>query len=125
MKAIIFNISAWMLLPFMDGLAKFLSQDIHFLQVVWGRYFFMLLISIPLALIFFKKELKFPKSLSVQLWRSFFLFLSTIFFFYSISIISLPEALTLAFVSPIIVTVLSIFYLNERELEFIDGQQYF
>ena len=114
MLAYVLNLSGWLLLPFMDGIAKFLSTEIHFLQVVWGRYFFMLLISIPLAFIFFRKELKFPKSLSVQLWRSFFLFLSTIFFFYSISIISLPEALTLAFVSPIIVTVLSIFYLNER-----------
>ena len=114
MLAYVLNLSGWLLLPFMDGIAKFLSTEIHFLQVVWGRYFFMLFISIPLALIFFRKELKFPKSLSVQLWRSFFLFLSTIFFFYSISIISLPEALTLAFVSPIIVTVLSIFYLNER-----------
>ena len=114
MLAYVLNLSGWLLLPFMDGIAKFLSTEIHFLQVVWGRYFFMLLISIPLAFIFFRKELKFPESLSVQLWRSFFLFLSTIFFFYSISIISLPEALTLAFVSPIIVTVLSIFYLNER-----------
>ncbi len=114
MLAYVLNLSGWLLLPFMDGIAKFLSTEIHFIQVVWGRYFFMLLISIPLALIFFRKECKFPKSLSVQLWRSFFLFLSTIFFFYSISIISLPEALTLAFVSPIIVTVLSIFYLNER-----------
>ena len=114
MLAYVLNLSGWLLLPFMDGIAKFLSTEIHFLQVVWGRYFFMLIISIPLALIFFRKELKFPESLSVQLWRSFFLFLSTIFFFYSISIISLPEALTLAFVSPIIVTVLSIFYLNER-----------
>ena len=114
MLAYVLNLLGWLLLPFMDGIAKFLSTEIHFLQVVWGRYFFMLLISIPLAFIFFRKELKFPESLSVQLWRSFFLFLSTIFFFYSISIISLPEALTLAFVSPIIVTVLSIFYLNER-----------
>ena len=114
MLVYVLNLSGWLLLPFMDGIAKFLSTEIHFLQVVWGRYFFMLIISIPLALIFFRKELKFPESLSVQLWRSFFLFLSTIFFFYSISIISLPEALTLAFVSPIIVTVLSIFYLNER-----------
>ncbi|MDB2349734.1 hypothetical protein N9W05_05105 [Alphaproteobacteria bacterium] len=47
MKAVILNVSAWMLLPFMDGLAKFLSQDIHFLQVVWGRYFFMAFFSIP------------------------------------------------------------------------------
>tara|TARA_B100000676_G_C17741559_1_gene661662 strand:- start:63 stop:785 length:723 start_codon:yes stop_codon:yes gene_type:complete len=74
----------------------------------------MLLISVPLAFIFFRKELNLPKSISVQLWRSFFLFLSTIFFFYAISVISLAEALTLAFVSPIIVTILSIFYLNEK-----------
>ena len=114
MLAYILNLSGWLLLPFMDGIAKFLSTDLHFLQVVWGRYFFMLLISVPLAFIFFRKDLKLPKSLSIQLWRSFFLFLSTIFFFYSISIISLPEALALSFISPIIVTILSIFYLNEK-----------
>ena len=114
MLAYILNLFGWLLLPFMDGTAKFLSTDLHFLQVVWGRYFFMLLISVPLAFIFFRKDLKLPKSLSIQLWRSFFLFLSTIFFFYSISIISLPEALALSFISPIIVTILSIFYLNEK-----------
>ena len=114
MLAYILNLCGWLLLPFMDGIAKHLSTEMHFLQVVWGRYFFMLLISIPLAYIFFRKELKLPNSLAVQLWRSFFLFLSTIFFFYAISIISLAEALTLAFVSPIIVTILSIFYLKEK-----------
>ena len=114
MLAYIFNLSGWLLLPFMDGIAKFLSTEIHFVQVVWGRYFFMLLVSFPLALIFFRKEIKFPQSISVQLFRSFFLFLSTVFFFYSISIISLAEALTLAFISPIIVTILSIFFLNEK-----------
>ena len=114
MLAYILNLCGWLLLPFMDGIAKHLSTEMHFLQVVWGRYFFMLLISIPLAYIFFRKELKLPNSLAVQLWRSFFLFLSTIFFFYAISIISLAEALTLAFVSPIIVTILSIFFLKEK-----------
>ena len=89
MLAYILNLSGWLLLPFMDGIAKFLSTEIHFVQVVWGRYFFML-------------------------FRSFFLFLSTVFFFYAISIISLAEALTLAFISPIIVTILSIFFLNEK-----------
>ena len=114
MLAYILNLSGWLLLPFMDGIAKFLSTEIHFVQVVWGRYFFMLLVSFPLALMFFRKEIKFPQSISVQLFRSFFLFLSTVFFFYSISVISLAEALTLAFVSPIIVTILSIFFLNEK-----------
>ena len=114
MLAYILNLSGWLLLPFMDGIAKYLSSELHFLQVVWGRYFFMLIISIPLSFLFFRHELKFPNSLSVQLWRSFFIFLSTIFFFYAISLISLAEALTLAFVSPIIVTILSIFYLGEK-----------
>ena len=113
MKAIVLNISAWMLLPFMDGLAKFLSQEIHFLQVVWGRYFFMALFSILITSLFFRKHLRFPKGIKIQVLRSLFLFLSTIFFFYAISVISLAEALTLAFISPIIATILSFFILKE------------
>ena len=113
MKAIVLNISAWMILPFMDGLAKYLSQEVHFLQVVWGRYFFMALFSILITTIFFKKYLIFPKAISIQIFRSLFLFLSTIFFFYAISVISLAEALTLAFVGPIIATILSFLILKE------------
>ena len=114
MLAYILNISGWLLLPFMDGIAKYLSSEIHFVQIIWGRYFFMLLISLPVVFIFFRKEITFPKVISVQLFRSFFLFLSTVFFFYAISVISLVEALTLAFVSPIFVTILSIFFLKEK-----------
>ena len=114
MKAVMLNISAWMLLPFMDGLAKFLSQDIHFLQVVWGRYFFMAFFSILITYFFFNQHLKFPKGLKIQILRSFFLFFSTLFFFYAISIISLAEALTLAFISPIIATILSFIILKEK-----------
>ena len=81
MKAVILNISAWMLLPFMDGIAKFLSKDIHYLQIVWGRYFFMAAFSILITSLFFKKHLSFPKLIKFQILRSSFLFLSTVFFF--------------------------------------------
>ena len=114
MKAVIFNISAWMLLPLMDGIAKFLSQEIHFLQVVWGRYFFMAVYSILITYLFFKKNLIFPKLIKIQILRSSFLFLSTIFFFYAISIISMAEAITLSFISPIIATILSFVILKEK-----------
>ena len=114
MKAILLNISAWMLLPIMDGIAKHLSTEINFMQVVWGRYFFMAFISICVTYIFFNKHLTWPKNIKIQLLRSLFLFISTIFFFYSISVISLAEALTLAFVSPMIVTLLSSFILKEK-----------
>ena len=114
MKAVILNISAWMLLPLMDGIAKFLSQEIHFLQVVWGRYFFMAVFSILITSLFFKKNLIFPKLIKIQILRSSFLFLSTIFFFYAISIISMAEAITLSFISPIIATILSFVILKEK-----------
>ncbi len=114
MKAYIYNILGWMMLPFMDGLAKYLSSEMHFLQVVWGRYFFMLLITVTFTYLFFKKHLIKPKNFNIQLIRSFLLFITTILFFYSISIISLPEALTLSFISPIVVTIFSIFLLKEK-----------
>ena len=114
MKAVILNISAWMLLPLMDGIAKYLSQEIHFLQVVWGRYFFMAVFSILITALFFKKNLIFPKLIKIQILRSSFLFLSTIFFFYAISVISMAEAITLSFISPIIATILSFVILKEK-----------
>ncbi len=114
MKAILLNLTAWSVLPIMDGMAKYLSLELHFLQVVWGRYFFMVMISLPIIYFFFKKHLKWPNNFSLQFLRSIFLFLSTILFFYAISVISLAKSLTLAFISPIIVTLLSSLLLKER-----------
>ena len=114
MKAIILNLSAWSVLPIMDGMAKYLSFEMHFLQIVWGRYFFMIIISLPLTFIFFNKYLVWPKNIYIQFLRSIFLFISTILFFYSISIISMAKALALAFISPLVVTLFSPLLLNEK-----------
>ena len=40
MKAIIFSLLGWMVLPIMDGFAKYLSADLPVLQITWARYFF-------------------------------------------------------------------------------------
>ena len=114
MKAIILNLTAWSILPIMDGMAKHLSSEMHFLQVVWGRYFFMILISLPITFIFFRKYFIWSTNIRLQFIRSIFLFLSTVLFFYAISITSMAKALALAFVSPIIVTILSSFLLKEK-----------
>ena len=114
MKAIILNLAAWSVLPIMDGMAKHLSSEIPVLQVVWGRYFFMLLISVPITYFFFNSYLKWPSNIQIQLIRSIFLFLSTVLFFYAISILPLADSLTLMFFSPIIVTILSALVLKEK-----------
>ena len=114
MKAIILNASAWMILPVMDAYAKFLSLSMDVLQITWARYFFSVVFTLFFIIFFYRKSLIWTKKPSLQLIRGLLLVLSTYLFFYSISEISLPKALTLAFVAPICVTALSPFFLNEK-----------
>ena len=114
MKAILLNLSAWIMLPIMDGLAKFLSTSLPVLQIVWARYFFTVTLVLPIILIFFRKNFKLSINYKLQLLRGIFLFTANILFFYSISIISLSKALTLAFTAPLIVTAFSPLFLKEK-----------
>ena len=114
MKAIILNASAWMIVPVMDAYAKFLSSSMDVLQITWARYFFTVVFTLSLMLIFYRQSLVWSKKPMLQLIRGLILVFSTYLFFYSISFISLPKALTLAFVAPLIVTVLSPFFLKEK-----------
>ena len=113
MKAIILNLSAWVILPIMDGFAKFLSTDLPILQITWARYFFTVFFILPIMFFFFKKNLVWTDKPKLQILRGLTLLTANIFFFYSISVISLAKALTLAFIAPLIVTAFSPIYLNE------------
>jgi len=113
-KAIILNLSAWVMLPIMDGFAKYLSSTLPVLQITWSRYFFTIVITLPIMLFFFRKNLTWTEQPKLQLIRGLLLFCANILFFYSISIISLAKAITLAFIAPLIVTALSPFLLGEK-----------
>tara|TARA_E500000331_G_C17124404_1_gene655339 strand:+ start:147 stop:989 length:843 start_codon:yes stop_codon:yes gene_type:complete len=114
MRAINYNLLAWAILPFMDTIAKYLSTDVSFFQITWARYFFTVFFTLPLMFFFFRKNLKWTTEPKLQLIRGLLLFFANILFFYSISIISMAKALTLAFVAPLITTALSPFLLNEK-----------
>ena len=114
MKAIILSTSAWMILPVMDAFAKFLSSSLDVLQITWGRFFFTAVFTFLLMIIFYRKSLIWTNKPLLQIIRGLFLVFSTYLFFYSISVISLPKALTLAFVAPLFVTALSPFFLKEK-----------
>ena len=114
MKAILFNLSAWTMLPIMDGIAKYLSSSLPVLQITWARYFFTVVIILPTMVLFFKKNLKLSEKPKLQIIRGVLLFFANVLFFYSISQISLSKALTLAFIAPLIVTIFSPIFLNEK-----------
>ena len=114
MKAIILNASAWMIVPVMDAFAKHLSISMDVFQITWARYFFTVVFTLSLMVFFYRETLVWSKRPKLQLIRGFILAFSTLCFFYSISVISLPKALTLAFVAPITCTALSPIFLNEK-----------
>ena len=114
MKAVTFNLLAWVMLPIMDGIAKYLSSDLPILQITWARYFFTVFFTLPIMFFLFKKYLVWTTNPKLQFLRGLILLIANICFFYSISIISLAKALTLAFIAPLIVTAFSPFFLGEN-----------
>ena len=114
MKAISYNLLAWAILPFMDTIAKYLSSDLSFFQITWARYFFTVFFTLPIMFFFFKNTLTWSSQPKLQIFRGLTLFFANVLFFYSISVISMAKALTLAFVAPLITTALSPFFLGEK-----------
>ena len=98
----------------MDAIAKYLSAELSFFQITWARYFFTVFWTLPLMLIFFRKNLTFSENPKLQILRGLTLLSANICFFYSISIISMAKALTLAFVAPLVTTALSPILLSEK-----------
>jgi len=113
-KAIIYNLLAWAILPFMDTIAKYLSSDISFFQITWARYFFTVFFTLPFMFFFFRENLKWTSQPKLQIFRGLTLFFANVLFFYAISVISMAKALTLAFVAPLITTALSPIFLGEK-----------
>ena len=114
MKAISYNLLAWAILPFMDTIAKYLSSDLSFFQITWARYFFTVFFTLPFIFFFFRKNLTWSTQPKLQILRGLTLFFANVLFFYSISVISMAKALTLAFVAPLITTALSPIFLGEK-----------
>jgi len=114
MKAILINLSAWMIVPIMDAVAKYLSWSLPVLQITWGRYFFTVVITLTFMLIFCRHLIKWSENPKLQIIRGLILLSANLLFFYSISVISLAKALTLAFIHPLIVTALSPIFLGEK-----------
>ena len=98
----------------MDTIAKYLSSDLSFFQITWSRYFFTVFFTFPFMFFFFKKNLVWTTQPKLQIFRGLTLLFANIFFFYSISVISMAKALTLAFIAPLITTALSPFFLGEK-----------
>ncbi|WP_068081015.1 DMT family transporter [Polycladidibacter stylochi] len=113
-KGMLLMLLAMMLLPVMDGTAKFLSAALPVVQISFGRFFFQSLIALFLGL-FTGPGLTqiFREVTRSQLLRGVFLAVSSLLFFTAVKYLPLADAIATFFVQPMILTVLSAIVLKE------------
>ena len=98
-----------------DATAKFLSQNHPVSLVVWYRYFFHTISLVFIASFHYLqfRETEYVESHPFQILRGVVLVASTLFFFNSIALMPLAEALALLYIFPVITVLLSILILRE------------
>ncbi|MEW8625605.1 MAG: DMT family transporter [Candidatus Thiodiazotropha sp.] len=111
---IISTVLACSLLAVMDGLGKWLMQELAMPQVVWARYFFHTVI---VALLFsYRDGFAFvrAKRPGMQLVRAICLMGVTLSLYSAIQTISLADATSIVFFAPVLVTLLAGWFLKEE-----------
>ncbi len=102
-------------LPLIDVCGKFLGQQgVPVFQMVWGRFFFGALFSLPFALRVGGTAMLLPSHPLLQTSRAALLILGTAFFFWALYYLPIADTLAIFFVQPILITVLSPLVLGEH-----------
>ena len=111
-EGVLLMVLGMLLLPGIDAIAKGLSGSVSPGQVAWSRFFFQSLILLPFALRF--GGLRVGRKLWVHAARGFLIALATLLFFASLGELPLADAISIFFVEPFILTLLSALLLGER-----------
>ena len=105
---------AMAILPLIDVCAKFLGQQgLPVPQMVWGRFLFGALFTLPFALATAGKAALVPVNPVFNSGRALFLILGTACFFFALKYLPIADTLAIYFVQPILITALSPFVLGE------------
>lgn len=103
---------AVLILPGIDAIAKYLSDSMGAAQVTWSRFVFQALLMLPLALRM-RSAAVVPK-LWVHAARGTLLAVATCLFFGALKSLPIADAISIFFVEPLLLTLLSAFFLGEK-----------
>lgn len=109
--AMVLMLLAMLVLPGIDAIAKWLSSDISSGQVAWSRFFFQTLLMLPLFLR--TRGAILTPALPLHALRGALIALATLLFFSALKYLPLADAISIFFVEPLILTLLSAVFLGE------------
>lgn len=113
-RGIVLIIAAVSTFAIMDTTAKYLSRTYPVPAIVWARYFTQTLIMLVVLGPRLGLDLLRTRRPDLQLARGITLALATLLFFSALSLMPIAEASALNFVSPLLLTALSVLLLRER-----------
>jgi S-adenosylmethionine uptake transporter len=102
---------AMLILPGIDAIAKWLSNGISSGQIAWSRFFFQSLLMLPLFLR--TRGAIVTPALPLHALRGALIALATLLFFSALKYLPLADAISIFFVEPLILTLLSALFLGE------------
>lgn len=115
LQGILWLLGAGFVFVVMDATGKYLTSDYSTVQISWARFAFHILTA--LLLIGLNRQgwsLLRSRRPGLQLWRSLMLAGATVCYFLAVRYIPLADAAAIGFVSPFILTVLSVPLLGEK-----------
>lgn len=108
-------LAAMTVLPFLDVIAKYLGrQGVPVMQIVWARMAFGAAMTLPFAVKIVGIRGLMPDRPMYHSLRATFLIAATGCFFWALHYLAIADALSIFFVQPLIVTVLSPIVLGEK-----------
>ncbi len=107
-------VAAFVLFTFLDTSAKLLAEEMNSLQIVWARFVGHAVLVAAVLLPRKGTRVLASSNLKLQLVRSAFLFLSTIFNFFALRWLQLATTSSIMFTIPLLVAALSVPLLGER-----------
>lgn len=98
----------------LDASAKFVTGELPLWMVMWGRYFFHLLFMAVFILRGAPRKILSTRNLKMQVLRSTLIFCAGVTFWAGLMYLPLAECTVMAFISPLLVTILSVIFLHEK-----------
>lgn len=98
----------------LDASAKYVTNDLPLWMVLWGRYVFHFLFFMVFFLRGAPRDIIFTKNLKLQILRSVLIFCAGVTFWAGLMYLPLADCTVIAFIAPLLVTILSVFLLGEK-----------
>jgi len=98
----------------LDASAKYACNELPLWMVMWGRYLFHFIFITIFFLRGAPRGIIFAKNLKLQILRSVLIFCAGVTFWSGLMYLPLADCTVIAFISPLLVTILSVFFLGEQ-----------